>query len=318
MAHHKRQHYIPASYLKAWCDKNTPRGHTPYVWVFDADGKNSRQKAPENIFHESDMYTIERKDGSRDPVFERKLSQLEGTFSRIRKKTLAPRRNIDETDRFLLCVFIAAMHSRTPARREHLRDQWARPLHMMDQMNDWLSRATPEEVSRAMPPLLSRDSEAHISHEQVRQIHENPLQTTMPLMIEELTPLLAKLDMAILESPEGGSFITSDHPCVWSDDAAHKRHPMFQSPALMYETIEIALPVSPRQMIWLNRQGFIGYNEITVLGLDELNRRTRFAALDYFVNDRNETKPFWFDRGVEPPDSWARTHGQQAKETDAD
>ena len=78
MAHHKTQHYIPACYLKAWCDEKTPKGHTPYVWVFDADGSNSRRKAPENIFHESDMYTIECEDGNRDLVLEHGLSQLEG------------------------------------------------------------------------------------------------------------------------------------------------------------------------------------------------------------------------------------------------
>lgn len=176
MAHHKKQHYIPACYLKAWCDKNTSKGHTPYVWVFDADGSNSRRKAPGNIFHESDMYTIERKDGNRDLVLEHGLSQLESTFSRIRRKTLAPKRAINETERLLLCAFIASMHSRTPAMREHLREQWERPLRMMEEMNQWLSKATPEELSRAMAPVLSSvDSKKNISYEQVKQIHENPI-----------------------------------------------------------------------------------------------------------------------------------------------
>ncbi|MEP6958436.1 MAG: DUF4238 domain-containing protein [Nitrospirota bacterium] len=141
MAKHKKQHYIPSSYLKAWCDENIPKGHTPYVWVFNADGSYSKKKAPENIFHETDMYTIKREDGSRDLVLERGLSQLEGTFSRIRKRTLAQGRPIDETDRLLLCAFIAAMHSRTPARREHLREQWELPLRIMDQMSEWLRTA---------------------------------------------------------------------------------------------------------------------------------------------------------------------------------
>jgi hypothetical protein len=210
------------------------------------------------------------------------------------------------------------MHSRTPARREHLREQWERPLQIMEKMNEWISKATPEELSLAMQPsLASEDSNEHISYEQVKQIHENPIQTTMRVTIRTLTPLLAKLDMAILEAPEDNPFITSDHPCGWFDAAAYRRPPLFQSPALRYKTIEITLPVSPRQIIWLNRAGKIGYEKATARVVDELNRRTRFLAHEYFVGDRNETKPFWFDQGVEPDDSWGKTHSRQTKETDA-
>jgi len=319
MPHHKKQHYIPACYLKAWCDENTPKGHTPYVWIFDADGSNSRRKSPEKIFYESDMYTIEGKEGNRDLVLEHGLSQLEETFSRIRRKTLAAKRAINETERLLLCAFIASMHTRTPARREHLREQWERPLRMMEGLNEWLSKATPEELSLARTPSLSSvESKKSISFEQVKEIYENPIRTTLRVTIRTLTPLLAKLDMAIIEAPKESPFITSDNPCVWFDAAAYKRPPMFQSPALMYKTIEITLPISPHQIIWLNRAGIIGYEKANVLVVDELNRRTRFLAHGYFVSDRNETKPYWFDRGVEPDDSWEKTHGRGTKETDSD
>jgi len=140
----------------------------------------------------------------------------------------------------------------------------------------------------------------------------------MRVTIRTLTPLLAKLDMAIFEAPAGSPFITSDHPCVWFDAATYRRPPMFQSPALMYKTIEITLPVSPHQIIWLNRVGITGYEKANALVVDELNRRTRFLAHEYFVGDRNETKPFWFDHGVEPDDSWEKTHGRQSKKIHAD
>jgi hypothetical protein len=55
---HKRQHYVPKSYLQAWCDPNCPPGQTPYVWVFSKGGGRVRKKSPEKLFRETDMYTV--------------------------------------------------------------------------------------------------------------------------------------------------------------------------------------------------------------------------------------------------------------------
>jgi len=55
MTKHKHQHYIPASYLEAWCDKNTPAGQTPFVWRFTRDGEKIDKKAPQRIFYETDI-----------------------------------------------------------------------------------------------------------------------------------------------------------------------------------------------------------------------------------------------------------------------
>jgi len=35
MAQHKKQHYIPKSYLKEWCDPNIPQNYSPYLWIID-------------------------------------------------------------------------------------------------------------------------------------------------------------------------------------------------------------------------------------------------------------------------------------------
>jgi hypothetical protein len=55
MAAHKKPHFVPRSYLKAGCDPNTPEGQKPYVWVFSRDGSNSRRKAPDKLFRETDL-----------------------------------------------------------------------------------------------------------------------------------------------------------------------------------------------------------------------------------------------------------------------
>lgn len=81
MTEHKRQHYIPSSYLKAWCDPSTPSGQTPYVWRFSKDGNQNNKEVPQKIFYETDMYTIYTQDGERDLTLEYNLSRVEGEFS---------------------------------------------------------------------------------------------------------------------------------------------------------------------------------------------------------------------------------------------
>ena len=75
---HRRQHYLPQSYLQAWTDPECPANHEPYVWIFDREGKEGRAKSPKNIFHETDMYTIVGEDGERD------LKLEQGPFSSLR------------------------------------------------------------------------------------------------------------------------------------------------------------------------------------------------------------------------------------------
>src|SRR5262249_50186635 len=134
---HKRQHFIPRCYLKAWCDPTAPPSVEPYVWVFSKDGGSKKRKAPDNILHETDMYTIVRADGSRDLVLERGLQQLESDFATIRRKTLENKRPLDPVDRIKLCAFIAAMHCRTKSYREFQREQWKKPLDMMERAIEW-------------------------------------------------------------------------------------------------------------------------------------------------------------------------------------
>ena len=48
---HKKQHAVPASYLAAWTDPETPAGHTPYVYIHTKDGAMVRKKAPQKNLH---------------------------------------------------------------------------------------------------------------------------------------------------------------------------------------------------------------------------------------------------------------------------
>jgi hypothetical protein len=317
MSKHKKQHYVPSCYLKAWCDPNTPSTQTPYLWVFDKNGENPRKKAPDNIFHETDMYTIHLPEGGRDLVLEQGLHELETKFSSIRKHVLARGLPIEPDNKFLLCAFIAASQFRTPLNREHQSKQWGRALEMMDKINEWAKTATEEERQReAMRSSLSSNRDA-MSYDEVRMLSEQPLQTMLFQQILALAPLLFKVtDMSVLVTADEIGFITSDNPVIWSDPEAYKRPPLMRSPALIYETVEITMPISPERCLFLNRRGISGYKHVSQKTVDVVNRLVRFAAKEHFIVNTNKTNDYWFQKIELPDDAWDKTNKRVERKED--
>ncbi len=295
---YKKQHTIPESYLKAWCDPNTPEGHEPFVWMFSRDGHQVKKKAPGNIFRESEFYTIKRIDGTRDLALEHGLQELESEFARVKREVVSPMLDLSAEDKIILCAFTAAMHSRTKAQQEHTRKQWSPALQMMKSMREQISSVPPEQARRLASQLPPRGAGAGagagITFEEVEKIVESPMQSLLGTMVAVEASLLLELDIGIFCTSSVPGFITSDHPCVWFDPEAYKRAPYYRVPALMYESIEITLPISPSHVLLLNRRALTGYKQASTRIVDELNRRTRYHAYEYFVASRKEQNPYWF------------------------
>lgn len=122
------------------------------------------------------------------------------------------------------------------------------------------------------------------------------------------------MSVAVVETSSSPGFITSDHPCGWFDPEAYKRAPFWRAPALASPSIEITLPLSPRQLLWLKWDGVSGYIPVKDSVAEELNRRIRFLAHEFFVVNSNVKKDVWFDPGVEPEDSWEKTRAAHPEE----
>ncbi len=124
---HKKQHFVPQCYMKAWHDATAPAGpaRTPYVWVFDKDGTGARRKAPANLFTETDIYTIVRPDGQRDLRLEHGFQELEDMFTRVRNLKFNRRAWPDAEDLAWVIGFAATAQARTAAHRDFHREQWA-------------------------------------------------------------------------------------------------------------------------------------------------------------------------------------------------
>ena len=296
---YKKQHWIPSSYLSAWCDPNTPKGQTPYVWKFSKDGKTSQHKAPKNIFCESEMYTIHHRDGSRDLKLEHALHDLETCFARIKKDKLSSKLPLAKEEKFLIYHFVAAMRARTVAQRDHQKKHWGDVLLMMDSLAEqWLGASKTASKPLSNSPNVASSNKGTISHEQVRELANQPLQLTMAPMVRAQVTHYMSMNMAIICTETKPGFITSDAPLVWYDPGSPKRPPLYSAPGLIYDTIEVTLPISPKQLLFIswkdNLEGYIDINE--EIEIDRLNLRTLYFCDEYFVVNENTKKDFWLGK----------------------
>ncbi|MGI9101660.1 MAG: DUF4238 domain-containing protein [Terriglobales bacterium] len=293
----KKQHIIPRCYLKAWCDPDTPVGQTPYIWRVSKDGSSKRKKSPEKSFTQTDKYTFVLSTGERDLTLEDTLAGIEDAFVNIMPNV----RNHDALTpeaRAWLCLFSSAMHTRTSAMGKH----WA------TQQEEFRRKVVAmEEAHGARPTLSAQLAESN------RHAHQNFIATSL----EVQTPMLFAMRINIFFTGPGLHLITSDTPCVWFNPEAYKRPPLFRHPGLMQKDIEVTLPLDPHHILLISHKDlgecYLPAGEPLV---EEYNRRTRFACTEEFVSWRGEIKPYWFDRGGEPPDAWENTDaGKKAMDT---
>ncbi len=299
---HKKQHFVPRSYLGAWCDPKTPVDQEPYVWVFPKQSGPPRNRAPKNLFRETEMYTIKLASGHRDLRLEHGLAELESFFADIARDLLPNHIDISIENKMKLSAFTAAMQARTPKQRGHFQGLWQGVLENMEALEAEMQARTPQERKAiASATLKPSRSEPSIGIDEVRHLAATPIQRTLVPIIETQVPILATMNLAFFEVADPHAFITSDAPCVWFDPDAHKRPFPYNSPGLSWPTIEVTLPVSPRQLLMFNRGGLDGYYTVTAGLAHEFNRRTRGYAHEQFIARGKEAHPYWYQLGPVPP-----------------
>ncbi len=314
---HKDQHWIPQSYLAAWTDPDVPAGHTPFVHVFSRDGSRERCKAPTNIFKETDLYTIIMPDGTRDLQLERGLTGLEQAFCKIRRDFLDHRRSLPTVRHAKLMVFVAAMHARTPAMRDHHGKFWKDARSLGEELMASVKNRTPDDKRRiANHAVTSSEESLSFSYEQVAKLAENPMQSMLEPFIRAEAPRLVQMEAKVLCTEADPGFITSDAPVVWFDPEWYRKPPMYQSPGFLDPKLEITIPISPRQLLLLTHgDSGLTYLDVPDLMVSEVNHRTRFHCHEEFVVRRNYQESRWFEVGEIPDDAREPTQADEGSDS---
>jgi len=255
---HVQQHIIPNSYLKAWCDENIPDKYEPYIWVFNNKTHDTKKKTPSsNFFCENNFYTVLKDDGSRDLSIEHEFGRIEGAFVKIRDNKLLQHKKLSFEERFQVCLFVAALHSRTKRSTNNMSNVFQPMLLKLEEMIESKKQLSNNEVV-----LISNGSKETMPIEKLEEIVANPIEHLMPTFIDTVSKSLLDFELAVFYTETDKVFITTDNPCVWFDSQAHMRDPMYQSVGLKYESTEIVLPISPTHCIVLKRKGINGYVNI--------------------------------------------------------
>lgn len=303
---HKNQHYVPRSYLSAWCDPDSPENQEPYVWTFPREGGVGRRKAPKNLFAETEMYTIRLPDGRRSLALEHGLADLEGRFAQVRRDVVDRRADPTDEDHTIIRLFMAAAEARTKGRRDDLANHCGSALARLEELDAMYRAASPARQEAIAAASALGSSESGLSIDEVRVFAEAPLQHMMLPLIEVQCESYALMDMTILCTTSEPGFITSDRPCVWFDPDVRKRPFPYNAVGLSYPTVEVTLPLSPRALALLMwrplREGHV-YVDVPERIVDELNRRTRWNCEERFVVQRDVLREIWLDPGSAGSDS---------------
>lgn len=287
---HCNQHYVPISYLKAWCDPDVPPRYEPHVWRIPKNGGDGQRKAPKNIFAETDFYTLHLPDGQRDLSLEHGLATLEDKFCQIRDTRIASREPLNREEKVWFCAFIAAMHFRTRAQRNAFQQQWGHALDVAEDLQRALATMTSEQLQKHRPHRsLGGARGQSLTIDDVKKLAKEPIQRMLPSIIEADLPVLAGMNLSIFTTEDDIGFITSDHPCVRFVPGGGRRPPMIHA-----RRIEVTMPVSPNSLALLCWADVPAYEKGTPAELDNANRLQQIACDEYFIVRRNATKAVWF------------------------
>lgn len=307
---HKAQHFVPKSYLSAWTDPGAPSHHTPFVWVIDKRTGARKPKSPENLFKETDLYTVHTPEGHRDLRLEHGLSQLEKGISTLRKDFIEARKPLPSQRYTKLVIFLSALKNRTPTFARQQRQMWGEILEMGRSLEESLAEKSPEELANIGSRSIGGDA-PRMSLEQVRLLADHPFQLLMPTAMEGQLPILLNMSAQIYcsDDPEA-SFVTSDNPVGIYDPQAHTYPLMFRHHSLLSPTVEITMPLSPTRALLLKNDaqdrggaGSLVYADVPRSWVDIFNLRTIAFADPYVVAQRDSFDFDWSSLGAAVEDS---------------
>lgn len=304
----RKQHFVPACYLKAWLDPTAPKSsnHTPYVWLFGKDGANPKAKAPEKIFRESEMYTLKAADGGRDLRLEHGLGTAESNFTKVRTSKLNFKRPLTDEDWVWVCIFAATMHNRTGSSRDHFLGQMQKVKKLIEKgAPDWETRTGEPDF----PPHVDRSRVYVPRPGDFDNLKEKTTETLLESAVKVILPALLAMHKTVLCTTDALGFITTDAPSTWFDPTAYRRHPYDRYVGLRSASVELTLPISPEQCLLVTHQHVAPlYTEVSTDWVDAFNRRHIAFASSTVVARSKETRARWFETGELPADSWEATH----------
>lgn len=164
MTRTRNQHYVPQTYLRAWCNSDDQ------LWVFDKKSGKTFLSSPRNVASQRDAYDTLLTEDSSDPAtfqfFERQFQEIEQLLKPTLTSIIACARQLSGP--ILLPGRIAASQADIDRLCEFVVVQMLRDMQFRDRLRskskEWLKR-----IWDATAPILFKDSRVDLSFESVNE-----------------------------------------------------------------------------------------------------------------------------------------------------
>lgn len=300
MSDHKRQHWLPDTYLGAWCDPDSSKQNPGRVYRYGRDGRYRDYRPPSRIFTVDDLYTAPDADGGRNLETEHALTRLEDRFSRLRDGRLVRGQPLSDEDRRDLIWFVAALRNRSPAMHSHHARFKDRVLEIARSAEAALNARSPEKRHDAMrgmrPPSSPEDRENSVSLDEFRKEAAAPFGAYLPRHIVIEAGILEQMQVAILRAHGPEALITSDRPVSWWDPTDPPPN-LVRALGLGRRNIEVTVPLTPLLCARISHHRGPDYLDLGAHEVDEINMRTLYLAREVFISCSPHLVVDWLDAG---------------------
>lgn len=237
----KRHHTVPVGYLKNFTDGNNLN------WVITHELRKF-SNIPKNILNRKNYNTITFKDGSKSFVIESGfLNQIEAAFCAVNDSKVNHMAQLDQQDKAVVAVFIAAQMLRTEGRRDAMLDF----MNRLEESTSWMNDLTDEQKHQLAESdrHLLPSGEKSVPVSEVLKLREDMssfMASGLPGGVEEIAPIIFDMKWALVYDEKGG-FITSDDPVVLVNptlDAMNGGKGSWMHAGLVQNDVELSFPLT--------------------------------------------------------------------------
>lgn len=290
----KNQHWVAQTYLEPWCD---PTGTTPepYVWRYSKDGSIAKRKSPGNSFAENELYTFLNKDGTRNVMLEDLFGMFESHYAPVIKNKVIPGLALEKLEIAAVTAFMAAQLCRTPAYRDAQREMLTQAIEPGERLLEFAKKNPDARYPAAVPG----DGPA-FTLEQMKALHDFPLQLMAPPLIIGLMQIFAQMNLVVLHTDDEVGFVTSDQPCTLYNPLLHLVPPAYRNIVpIVNRAVEVTLPLTPNHLALLTMDPHLhGIRNLTAENKDVVNGANQLTCSNChkeFVVRRNHLERKWLE-----------------------
>lgn len=275
-----KHHYVPAFYLKKFCDINVPDGQEPYLWTAPRSGGDWSRRAPKNVGFETNLYSVTTPEGEKSDAIEQAFSKIETEVAKLYRDRL-DRFEMPKTgqERATLAQFVALFAVRSPLNRTLLTDFVGR----VGTMHRSLLAQRPEILERQMRERDAKEGrESKLTAEQIAKllrgegvnwgVNQEYITQLAVGNLDFIAQVIFGMRWKFLIAPWGHYFVTADSPAYWQD--LTPRPPMLQGHGLAMPNVEVILPLSRKLCFLARRRRSTGVVVATPEQVMEISNRT--------------------------------------------